>query len=54
MGMTDSQYKELLLDAKEDWTELLKLLEPLDTPEAEKARVWARQKVEKIDEKLKM
>ena len=54
MGMTDSQYKGILLDAKEDWEELLKLLAPLTDPEAEKAKTWARQQIAKIDEKLKL
>ena len=50
--MTDSQYKGMLLDEKQDWEELLEFLE--NPPDVEKAKAWARQQVAKIDEKLKM
>ncbi len=53
-GMTDTQYKGVLLDAKQDWEELLKFLEEPETPDVEKAKAWARQQAAKIDEKLKM
>lgn len=54
MGMTDSQYKGMLMDEKESWMEMLKALEPLEGPDAEKAKAWARQQINKIDEKMKL
>ena len=50
MGMTNEQYKGLLLDELEDWHEILKLVIAAGNKEAEEA---IRRKIDKINEKLK-
>ena len=52
--MSDRQYREMLLDAREGWTGMLKALAPLEGPDADRARAWAQQQIDKIDEKLKL
>jgi endo-alpha-1,4-polygalactosaminidase (GH114 family) len=50
MGMTNEQYKGILLDELEDWQEVLELAE-----EEKNAKVAAkaRKQINKINEKLK-
>ncbi len=50
MGMTNEQYKGMLLDELEDWKEILELAEK---DHAEDAVKKARKQIEKINEKLK-
>ena len=50
MGMTNEQYKGMLLDELEDWQEVLELaIESQDT----KVRKKAEKQIAKINEKLK-
>ena len=50
MGMTDSQYKGMLLDQLEDWQEILQLaIKAKNTEIQEKAE----KQIAKINEKLK-
>lgn len=50
MGMTNEQYKGMLLDEKEDWEEIVELVEKNDTADILKK---AKKQLAKIDEKLK-
>ena len=50
MGMTNEQYKGILLDELEDWQEMLELAEEAH---AEKAIKKAQKQIDKINEKLK-
>lgn len=51
MGMTNEQYKGMLLDELEDWEEVLELaIESQDT----KVQKKAEKQIAKINEKLKM
>lgn len=50
MGMTDNQYKGMLVDEREDWEEVQKLAEN----EGNKTIAeFAQKKIDKINEKLK-
>ena len=51
MGMTDSQYKGLLLEDLENWRRMLELVR--DTGN-EKAQSMAQEQIDKINEKLKL
>ena len=46
MGMTNEQYKGMLLDELEDWQEVLEIAKETDNDKAEK-------QIQKINEKLK-
>lgn len=50
MGMTNEQYKGMLLDELEDWQEVLELAEENDD---ESVARKARKQIAKIDQKLK-
>ncbi|MBQ9346057.1 MAG: hypothetical protein IJT94_01790 [Oscillibacter sp.] len=50
MGMTNEQYKGLLLDELEDWQEVLKLAKKEG---AEETAAKAEQQIAKINEKMK-
>ena len=50
MGMTNEQYKGMLLDALEVWQETLKLAQE---EHAEKVIAKAEQQIAKINEKMK-
>jgi len=50
MGMTNEQYKGILLDELEDWQEMLELAQEAH---AEKAILKAQKQIDKINEKLK-
>lgn len=50
MGMTNEQYKGMLLDALEDWQEVLDLAEEENNQKVIKK---AQQQISKINEKLK-
>lgn len=50
VGMTDSQYKGMLLDQSEDWQEVLDLAIEAKNTEIQKK---AEQQIAKINEKLK-
>ncbi|MCQ2531441.1 MAG: hypothetical protein MJ093_01885 [Saccharofermentans sp.] len=50
MGMTNEQYKGMLLDELEDWEEVLNLAIESDN---EKIKRKAEKQIEKINEKLK-
>ena len=50
MGMTNEQYKGLLLDELEDWQEVLELAEEAQN---EKVIKKAKKQIDKINEKLK-
>ena len=50
MGMTNEQYKGLLLDELEDWEEVLEMAEEVN---AEKIIAKAKKQLSKINEKLK-
>ncbi len=50
MGMTNEQYKGMLLDELEDWEEVLTLAQESDNP---KIIQKAKKQIEKINEKLK-
>lgn len=50
MGMTNEQYKGILLDQLEDWQEVLELAEAASD---EKVVKKAKQQIAKINEKLK-
>lgn len=50
MGMTNEQYKGMLLDELEDWQEVLELAEE---SQDEKVRKKAEKQIAKINEKLK-
>jgi hypothetical protein len=50
MGMTNEQYKGMLLDELEDWQEVLALAEESGS---KKIIVKAQKQIEKINEKLK-
>ena len=51
MGMTDNQYKGMLLDQLEDWRRILDMM----TRKADNAEIQAEveKQIEKISEKLK-
>ena len=51
MGMTDSQYKGMLMDQLEDWQEVLELA--IETNNAA-IRKKAEKQIDKINEKLKL
>lgn len=50
MGMTDNQYKGMLLEELEDWEEILELAEKGNNPDIIKK---ATKQIRKINEKLK-
>ena len=50
MGMTDNQYKGMLLDQLEDWQEILELAVEAKNTEIQKK---AQKQIDKINEKLK-
>ncbi len=50
MGMTDNQYKGMLLDQLEDWQEILDLAVEAENTEIQKK---AEKQIAKINEKLK-
>lgn len=50
MGMTNEQYKGLLLDQLEDWTEVLEIAQKSSDEEVIKK---AEKQIKKINEKLK-
>lgn len=50
MGMTNEQYKGMLLDELEDWEEVLALTQDSDNDKIIKK---AKKQIEKINEKLK-
>lgn len=50
MGMTNEQYKGMLLDELEDWQEILDLAEQ---SKDEKVLLKAQKQIKKINEKLK-
>ena len=50
MGMTDKQYKGMLLEDLENWKEILEIVKEAGN---EKAIKKAQQQIEKINEKLK-
>lgn len=50
MGMTDNQYKGMLLDQLEDWQEILELAVESKNDEIQKK---AEKQIAKINEKLK-
>ena len=50
MGMTDNQYKGMLLDELEDWQEVLELAREAQN---EKIIKKAEKQIKKINEKLK-
>ena len=50
MGMTNEQYKGMLLDELEDWREVLELAKEADD---KKVIVKAEKQIAKINEKLK-
>ena len=50
MGMTNEQYKGMLLDELEDWQEVLELAE---TANDKKVIAKAEKQIKKINEKLK-
>lgn len=50
MGMTDNQYKGMLLDQLEDWQEILDLAVEAKNTEIQKK---AQKQIDKINEKLK-
>lgn len=50
MGMTDNQYKGMLLDQLEDWQEILDLAIEAKNAEIQKK---AQKQIDKINEKLK-
>ena len=50
MGMTNEQYKGMLLDELEDWEEVLELAKESDN---KKIIAKAQKQIEKINEKLK-
>ncbi len=54
MGMTNEQYKGMLLDELEDWQEVLKLAKAENADKViEKVIEKAEQQIAKINEKLK-
>ena len=52
MGMTNEQYKGLLLDELEDWQEVLELMQ-VNPEQNKKAIEKAEKQIAKINEKLK-
>lgn len=50
MGMTDNQYKGMLLDQREEWEEVLEMANEAGN---EKIIAKAEKQIKKIDEKLK-
>ena len=50
MGMTDKQYKGMLLDQLEDWQEILDMIGEADDDEI---REKIEKQIKKINEKLK-
>ncbi|MCR5417694.1 MAG: hypothetical protein K6E84_02110 [Lachnospiraceae bacterium] len=50
MGMTNEQYKGMLLDELEDWQEVLELAEKSGSEDVIRK---AKKQIEKINEKLK-
>lgn len=50
MGMTDNQYKGMLLDQLEDWEEVLELAIKIKSTDIQKK---AEKQIAKINEKLK-
>ncbi len=50
VGMTDNQYKGMLLDQLEDWQEILELAIKAENIEIQKK---SEKQIEKINEKLK-
>lgn len=50
MGMTNEQYKGMLVDEREDWEEVQKLAESEGN---KKIAEFAQKKIDKINEKLK-
>ena len=50
MGMTNEQYKGMLLDELEDWQEVLEIAKETDNDKIIKK---AEQQIQKINEKLK-
>lgn len=50
MGMTNEQYKGMLLDELEDWQEVLEIAKETDNDKIIKK---AEKQIEKINEKLK-
>ena len=50
MGMTNEQYKGMLLDELEDWQEVLEIAKETDNDKIIKK---AEKKIQKINEKLK-
>ncbi len=50
LGMTNEQYKGMLLDELEDWEEVLALAQESGN---EKIKAKAQKQIEKINEKLK-
>ena len=50
MGMTDKQYKGMLMDELEDWQEILEIVREAGIEDAIKK---AQQKIDKINEKIK-
>ena len=52
MGMTNEQYKGLLLDELEDWQEVLELMQ-VNPEQNKKAIKKAEKQIAKINEKLK-
>ena len=50
MGMTNEQYKGMLLDELEDWQEVLEIAKETDN---EKIIKKAEKQIQKINEKLK-
>ena len=51
MGMTDTQYKGILLEDLENWQEILEMVKEAGN---EKAVKKAEQQIAKINEKLKL
>ncbi len=50
MGMTDNQYKGMLVDEREDWEEVKKLAESEGN---KNIADFAQKKIDKINEKLR-
>ena len=50
IGMTNAQYKGMLLDELENWMEMLEMAEKFEN---EKIKAKAQKQVDKINEKLK-
>ena len=52
MGMTNEQYKGILIDQKDDWSRVLKMVEDRKDPEVIEKEI--RHQIELLDEKLKL